>query len=128
MRVERQRFLTHVVVAGARDDGEHPAVTAHTDDAAAVKAVRRCRAVEDDLDATEPRAQVVERAADHDGAAIDDGDAIGNLLDVGELMRREKHGHPLAADVRHERLQDLFGDGGIEPGRRLVEDQELGAA
>ena len=85
-------------------------------------------AVEHQLDAAEALAQIVERAGHHGAAAIDDRDPIGDLIDFGDLMRREEHGHLLARDVRDERLQDFFGHGGIESRGRLVEHQQLGAA
>ena len=43
-------------------------------------------AVEDQLHAAETRAQVVERAGDDGASALDDRDAIGNLLDLGNLV------------------------------------------
>ncbi len=53
---------------------------------------------------------------------------IGDLLDLRDLMRGEEHGHLLARDVRDERLQHLLGHRRIEARRRLVENQQLGAA
>ena len=45
---------------------------------------------------------------------IEDDDAIGNLIDIGEVMGRQKHRHFLTRDVRNQRLQDFFGHCGIE--------------
>src|SRR6185503_6314935 len=88
--------------------------------------VRRV-AVEDELDALVARTYLVERAVDGDAAAIDDRDAIRDLLDVREVVRRERHRRSVAARLLHEDLQHLLGGGRIEARGRLVENQELGA-
>jgi hypothetical protein len=54
-------------------------------------------------------AQIVERAGNDRLAAIDDRDVIGDLLDFGELMRREEHRRSFGGDVADERLQHFFG-------------------
>ena len=73
-------------------------------------------------------AQVVERTGHHGAAAIDDRDVVGNLLDLGDLVRGEEHGHLLAGHVGDQRLQDLLGHRRIESRGRLVEDEQFGAA
>ena len=61
-------------------------------------------------------------------SAVDDRDAIGDLIDFGDLVRREEDGHLRGGDVGDQRLEHLFGHRGIEAGRRFVEDEQLRAA
>ena len=71
--------------------------------------------LEHQLNASIVAAQVVERAAGHGTPAIDDGDVIRDLIDVGNLVRGKEDGHRLVGDMRDERLQHLLGDGGVKP-------------
>ena len=71
------------------------------------------------------RAQFVEAALGDDAAALDDADAIGEPLGDLEDVGGEDH-RAAGGDARDQQVLHLPGDGGIEPGQRLVEDDELG--
>ena len=60
-------------------------------------------------------------------SGVDDGDVVGNLIDVSEMMRREEHRQVLRRDVRDDRLQDFFAGRRIETRGRLVEHEQLHA-
>ncbi len=82
--------------------------------------------VEDELDPPVGRTYVIERAVDDDATAIHDRDVIRDLLDVGELVRREQNRAAVVAGLLHENPENLFRRGGIEARHRFVQDQELG--
>jgi len=73
-------------------------------------------------------ANSVEPGGHHHPAAVDDRHVIGDLIDVGQLMGREQHGGAPVRGMANQRLQHLFGRRRVEPGGRLVEHQQIGAA
>ena len=93
------------------------------------RAERRLRrvAVEHQVDAAELLPKIVERTGHHRAAAIDDGDVIGDLVHLGDLMRGEEHGHLPVGHMGHERLENLLGHDRVESRGRLVEDEQLRA-
>src|SRR5579863_3622036 len=67
------------------------------------------------------------RALGEDLAALDDRHSVGELLGLVEIVRREEHG--LAEFLqRADRVPGGAPRGGVEPGRRLVEEDQLGVA
>src|SRR4051812_2182284 len=98
-RVQGARAIENRFGARRREHRQDPAAAADAGDARRLERGRRRLAVEHELHALEALAQIVERAADDGAAAIDDRDSIGNLLDLGNLVRGEEDGHPLARRV-----------------------------
>ena len=84
--------------------------------------VRSCASVT----AARAREQLVETALVDDRAAADDRDAVTELLDLGEDVAREQDRDPLAGQPLHE-LAHVAHAGRVEPGGRLVEQQQLRA-
>ena len=72
-------------------------------------------------------AQLGERALVDDAACAHDRNAVAQLLDLGEQVAGQHHGHPFAGQAPHE-LAHVAHAGGIEAGRRLVEEHEPGRA
>jgi hypothetical protein len=72
-------------------------------------------------------AQIVECPGHDRASGVDDGDVIRDLVDVGEMVRREEHGQLFRRDVRDDRLQHFFAGRRIETRRRLVEHEQLRA-
>ena len=70
-------------------------------------------------------ADVVERAVEHDLAAMDQDDLVGHPLRLGHHVRGEKDGLPLLAQLAQEIAHEHHVHR-IEPRLRLVEDDELG--
>ena len=58
-----------------------------------------------------------------DPAAIDEGDLIGDLLDVLRVVRREENRAALVAHDVHQLGEDLVPRDRIEAGGRLVEER-----
>src|SRR5437763_309520 len=79
---------------------------------------------DDDLDAlaADPRLQLVGGAAGDDAAGVDEGDAVGQLVGLLQILRGEQDGravaHPIADDVPHREPARR-----VEPGGRLVEEE-----
>ena len=81
--------------------------------------------VDDDLDAlaADLRLQLVGGAAGDDPAVVDDGDAVGQLVGLFQVLGGEQEGralaHPVADDLPHAEPAAR-----VEPGRRLVEEEQ----
>jgi hypothetical protein len=78
-------------------EGHHPAFLAYLLDSID-PTHRRGRCLEDDLKPLILSLQVVQRACDDCPAIIDDADAIGDLFDLCDLMRRKENSSPLRRD------------------------------
>ena len=72
-------------------------------------------------------AQLVQRAALLGPAGADDAHPVAERLDLGEDVARQQHGAPLGLDLADAVLEHGLHER-IEARRRLVEDQQLGAA
>src|ERR1051326_7547274 len=68
-------------------------------------------------------ADLADLAVQHHVAAVDHQRAVALLLDLVHLVRGQEHRRALGAAPAQHVLQHLHVDG-IEPGERLVEDQE----
>ena len=68
-------------------------------------------------------AKLGERALVGDPARADDRDAVAELLDLGEQVARQQNGDALAGEVADEPAH-VAHPGRVEPGRRLVEQQQ----
>ncbi|EEF22777.1 conserved hypothetical protein, partial [Ricinus communis] len=66
-----------------------------------------------------------QRAFGDQAALADDADALSKAFRHLEDVCRQDHGAALF-DVRHEQVFYLARRGRVQPGQRLVEDQELG--
>ena len=64
-----------------------------------------------------------DRALVDDPPAAHDGDAVAQLLDLGELVAREQHRDPLRGEPLDQRAHVAHARG-IEAGRRLVQQQQ----
>ena len=77
----------------------------------------------------EPLAQLVlellRRALAHDHAAVDDRQAIAQLVGLLEVLRGEEDGRALLVDALHL-VPDGQAAGGVQAGGGLVEEQHLG--
>ena len=112
----------------ADEKRQHPPLGARLSYAFDVSQGGGRRPVERGQDATIARLQFVERLLEDESSGVDDADAIGNLLDLGQAMRREEDGRRRRfAGGPHERLEHALVDDGIEPLGRLVEQQKVGA-
>ena len=91
--------------------------------------LERGAVVQDDLDAlaADLRLELVGGAAGDDLAAVDDGDLVGELVGLLEVLRRQQERralpHLVADDVPHAQAAAR-----VEAGGRLVEEQQLRAA
>jgi hypothetical protein len=56
---------------------------------------------------------------------VDDGDAVGELVGLLEVLRAEQHRGALG-DERPDDLPHLVARARVEPGGRLVEEEQLG--
>ena len=100
-----------------------------------VQRARRLVRLDDDLLAAGAVADLGARAGDQLGglpepddlARDDHGDAVGELLRLVEVVRRQQHRLPEPAQRAHE-LPGVAARGGVEAGRRLVEEDELRVA
>ena len=72
------------------------------------------------------RLDLVERAVEDLAAAEDHEDPVAQSLGDRHVVRGEDHGRPGLPQVEHRILDDL-GIDRVQPGERLVEDQQLGA-
>src|SRR5215831_247749 len=70
--------------------------------------------------------KVASRAAFHDGAVLENRDLLCHVLDQPEIMRDQDIRKPQALLQIAEHAADLFLEGRIESGKRLVENQEFG--
>ena len=68
----------------------------------------------------------VERRAQRDPAVADHRDVVGDPLHLLQQVRREEHRAAFMGDGAHDGFQDVAAHHGIEAGRRLVEQEELG--
>src|SRR5260221_1695808 len=75
-----------------------------------------------------PREELVDRRGLDDLAGIHDGDAVGDRGDDAEIMGDEDHRHAIGGFELGEEREDLRLDGDVERRRRLVGEQQLGAA
>src|SRR5436190_4910149 len=103
--------------------------------------VQQCRGVVGDVldelpariavgDAHAPRrvgAQLARRALGEDVAALDDRHAVGQVLRLVEVVRGQQDGLAQVAQ-RADRRPRVAARGGVEPRRRLVEEDQLGVA
>ena len=71
------------------------------------------------------RLEVAARALGDDAAVVDDGEALGELVGLVEVLRRQQHGGALADEHAHD-VPDLVAAAWVESGRRLVEEQQVG--
>jgi hypothetical protein len=71
---------------------------------------------------------LLDPAAFHDGAAIHDNDAVGEMRDHREVVRNEEIGDAEAIAQIGEEVEDCRLDGDIERGNRLVAYQQVGFA
>ena len=100
---------------------------AHCVRRAAATAAMSARSVEHDLDLV-----AADRALEPDGvssvdhaAAVDHGDAVGELVGLVEVVRGQQH-RRAAGRERADRLPDLAAPARVQAGRRLVEEEHLG--
>ncbi len=68
---------------------------------------------------------LVARAGFEQRAVAEDGDAVGDAGDDGEVMRDEEHGEAKALAEIGEQVEDLRLHGDVERGGGLVGDQQL---
>ena len=73
------------------------------------------------------RRQLAQGPLEHQAAARDDQERLRRLLDLGEKVRGDEHGAPLACEVAEETPHPLDALG-VETVRRLIEDQHTGVA
>ncbi len=71
-----------------------------------------------------PAAQFVDAAAGHHAAAAHDADPVADALDEFELVAGEDHRHACVAALAQHLAHHIDRDR-IEPGERLVENQQL---
>ena len=71
--------------------------------------------------------ELIGRRIGNDPAAVEDRDPIGQLLDVGDVVRRQQDRPPLVAQARHQ-LPRRPSCLRVHARRRLVEDEDLGVA
>ncbi len=70
------------------------------------------------------RLQFGTRPLGDDAAVVDHGDAVGELVGLFEVLRRQQHGRA-AGHEEADDLPDLAPAAGVEAGRRLVEEEEV---
>ena len=70
-------------------------------------------------------AEVVDRVDELEPAFADEADAIGDVLHLGQDVRREEDRAAAPGDLRDELVERLL-DERIEPARRLVEHEQVG--
>ena len=75
--------------------------------------------------AADRRLQPRRRALGDDLAAVDDGDPVGELVGLVEVLRAEQDGRALG-DERADDVPHLVARARVEARRRLVEEHELG--
>ena len=80
---------------------------------------RTCSAPEPDR-----RLELAGRALGDHAAVVDDGDPLGELVGLVEVLRAEQDRRPLA-DERADDVPDLVARARVEPGGRLVEEHQL---
>ena len=85
--------------------------------------------MDDHLDplAAELRLELVRRAARDDLAVVDDGDRVGQLVGLLEVLRRQQERRALADEVADD-VPHPEPAARVEAGRRLVEEQQPGPA
>ena len=71
----------------------------------------------------EERMQFRERAGDDDRALVQDGDPIGELLGLVQVLGGEEHGRPAVGQVL-DHLPHLYAGRGVQTGGRLVEKDD----
>ena len=69
--------------------------------------------------------QLLRRALGDDLAVVDDRQAIAQLVGLLEVLRGEEHGRAAGVDPAHL-VPDRQPRGGVQTGRRLVEEQHIG--
>jgi hypothetical protein len=86
----------------------------------------RCRPTADfDPHGTRPFDELVHRTGEHEGTGIDHDDVIAHPLYVVEQVGGEQDGDAERRQAADE-VEHLLPPDGVEPGRRLVEQHELG--
>src|SRR5690348_11555484 len=113
-RLQRARFFNDFAGPLPGQQRERTAMTLHPQDAGSAKRHVGSFRIEDQEDAPIIFAKIFESARDHVAAAINDRQAIGDLLHFCDLMGGEEHRHLLAGHMRHERVQNLLDDRRIE--------------
>ena len=68
--------------------------------------------------------QLLGRAAGDDLAVVDDRDAVGQDVGLLEVLRGEEHRHALVAGEVGDLLPHVRAAGGVQAGRRLVEEED----
>src|SRR6185436_12224522 len=86
-RMKRARLAGQLFGSRARQQRDHPSLPPDSRDAWRPEGWLRRITVEHELNPPVAFAQIVERAGHHRTAAIDDRDVIGNLLNLGDLVR-----------------------------------------
>ena len=81
----------------------------------------------DDVLAPEPGDQLAGEPLRDDLALIDDGDAIAEAFGLVHVMRGQQDGPATLAQVADD-VPELAAGLGVQAGRRLVEEQDLGVA
>ena len=71
------------------------------------------------------RADRLDRVHELQPSLPDRGDPIGHVLHLGEHVRGEEHRAAVVHPFAQERVEGLLHQR-VEPGRRLVEDEQLG--
>ena len=105
---------------------EVPVVVDLLDPVQAVEGVHAGLGPQPDRVVAVDRLDLVERAVEDLAAPEDHEDPVAQPLGDRHVVRREDDGRPGLPQVEHRVLEDL-GIDRVEPGERLVEDQELGA-
>lgn len=77
---------------------------------------------------TRPREDIGARAFLEELARVQYANAIAHAPDDREVVADEEHGHAEFIAQLYDEIEHFGFDGGIEPGGRLVENQQLGIA
>ena len=66
------------------------------------------------------------RTLPDDRALVDHGDAVGDFPRASHVVGDGERGRAELVSTRHDEVVDDIGHDGVEPGRRLVEEDDLG--
>ena len=69
--------------------------------------------------------EMIGRAIDPQHAVDQDADPVGHAFDVAEDVRTEQDRAAAALDDLDQRFEEIAAHDGVEPERRIVEDQQL---